>query len=126
MVKVLVADDEDYVREMVRIVLAIESWTAVEATNGAQALELARTERPDLVLLDLRFDLDPEPDPDGFAVCRALKADERTRDIPIVMLTALNSDADRATGYAAGATHYLVKPFRPSELLELIRSALPK
>src|SRR5207302_1226761 len=120
MAKLLVADDLVPIRQMVRITLSTQGWTIVEAKNGNEALELVRSEKPDLVLLDV----DMGPGPNGFDVCRQIKADEVTKDIPVVMLTAHESDSDRAIGFAAGATQYLTKPFGPLELIDTIRGIL--
>ena len=120
MAKLLVADDLVPIRQMVRIPLSTQGWTIVEAKNGNEALDLVRSEKPDLVLLDV----DMGPGPNGFDVCRQIKADEATKDIPVVMLTAHESDSDRAIGFAAGATQYLTKPFGPLELIDTIRGIL--
>jgi DNA-binding response OmpR family regulator len=120
MAKLLVADDLVPIRQMVRITLSTQGWTIVEAKNGDEALDLTRKEKPDLVLLDV----DMGPGPNGFDVCRQIKADEATKDIPVVMLTAHESDSDRAIGFAAGATQYLTKPFGPLELIDTIRGIL--
>ena len=120
MAKLLVADDLAPIRQMVRITLSTQGWTIVEAKNGQEALELTRSEKPDLVLLDV----DMGPGPNGFEVCRQIKADEATKNIPVVMLTAHESDSDRAIGFAAGATQYLTKPFGPLELIDTIRGIL--
>ena len=120
MAKLLVADDLVPIRQMVRITLSTQGWTIVEAKNGNEALDLVRSEKPDLVLLDV----DMGPGPNGFDVCRQITADEATKDIPVVMLTAHESDSDRAIGFAAGATQYLTKPFGPLELIDTIRGIL--
>jgi DNA-binding response OmpR family regulator len=120
MAKLLVADDLVPIRQMVRITLSTQGWTIVEAKNGAEALDLVRSEKPDLVLLDV----DMGPGPNGFEVCRQIKADPSTKDIPVVMLTAHESDSDRAIGFSAGATQYLTKPFGPLELIDTIRGIL--
>jgi DNA-binding response OmpR family regulator len=120
MAKLLVADDLVPIRQMVRITLSTQGWTIVEAKNGNEALDLVRSEKPDLVLLDV----DMGPGPNGFEVCRQIKADEATKEIPVVMLTAHESDSDRAIGFAAGATQYLTKPFGPLELIDTIRGIL--
>ena len=114
------ADDLVPIRQMVRITLSTQGWTIVEAKNGAEALDLVRSEKPDLVLLDV----DMGSGPNGFEVCRQMKADPATKDIPVVMLTAHESDSDRAIGFAAGATQYLTKPFGPLELIDTIRGIL--
>ena len=120
MAKLLIADDLVPIRQMVRITLSTQGWTIVEADNGTTALQLARSERPDLILLDV----DMGSGPNGFDVCRSLKADESTKSIPVVMLTAHDSESDRAVGFAAGAAQYLTKPFGPLELIDTIRTIL--
>ena len=120
MAKLLIADDLVPIRQMVRITLSTQGWTIIEAENGQTAIELARRERPDLMLLDV----DMGAGPNGFDVCRELKAADDTKDIPIVMLTAHDSESDRAVGFAAGAAQYLTKPFGPLELIDTIRTIL--
>lgn len=120
MATLLVADDLVPIRQMVRITLSTQGWTILEAKNGVEALEVARTQRPDLILLDV----DMGPGPNGFEVCKQIKSAPETKDIPVVMLTAHESDSDRAVGFAAGATQYLTKPFGPLELIDTIRGIL--
>jgi DNA-binding response OmpR family regulator len=120
MAKLLIADDLVPIRQMVRITLSTQGWTIVEAGNGTTALQLAKSEQPDLILLDV----DMGSGPNGFDVCRSLKAHETTKDIPVVMLTAHDSESDRAVGFAAGAAQYLTKPFGPLELIDTIRAIL--
>src|SRR5678815_4557955 len=84
MATLLVADDLVPIRQMVRITLSTQGWTILEAKNGTEALEVARTQKPSLILLDV----DMGPGPNGFEVCKTLKADAATKDIPVVMLTA--------------------------------------
>ncbi len=120
MATLLVADDLVPIRQMVRITLSTQGWTILEAKNGSEALEVARAQKPDLILLDV----DLGPGLSGFDVCKALKAEASTKDIPVVMLTAHESDRDRALGFAAGASQYLTKPFGPLELIDTIRGIL--
>jgi len=120
MAKLLIADDLVPIRQMVRITLSTQEWTILEAKNGTEALAIARAEKPNLVLLDV----DMGPGPNGFEVCKQLKADEATKAIPVVMLTAHESESDKQTGFAAGATQYLTKPFGPLELIDTIRGIL--
>jgi DNA-binding response OmpR family regulator len=120
MAKLLIADDLVPIRQMVRITLSTQGWTIIEAENGQKALDMARAEKPDLMLLDV----DMGPGPNGFDVCRELKSAEETKGIPIVMLTAHDSESDRAVGFAAGAAQYLTKPFGPLELIDTIRTIL--
>ena len=120
MAKLLIADDLVPIRQMVRITLSTQGWTIIEAENGQKALDMARSEHPDLMLLDV----DMGPGPNGFDVCRELKSADETKGIPIVMLTAHDSESDRAVGFAAGAAQYLTKPFGPLELIDTIRTIL--
>jgi DNA-binding response OmpR family regulator len=120
MAKLLIADDLVPIRQMVRITLSTQGWTILEAENGQKALEMARSEHPDLMLLDV----DMGAGPNGFDVCRELKSADDTKGIPIVMLTAHDSESDRAVGFAAGAAEYLTKPFGPLELIDTIRTIL--
>ncbi len=120
MAKLLIADDLVPIRQMVRITLSTQGWTIIEAENGQKALEMARAEKPDLMLLDV----DMGAGPNGFDVCRQLKSADETKGIPIVMLTAHDSESDRAVGFAAGAAQYLTKPFGPLELIDTIRTIL--
>jgi two-component system alkaline phosphatase synthesis response regulator PhoP len=120
MAKLLIADDLVPIRQMVRITLSTQGWTILEAENGQTAIEMARSEHPDLMLLDV----DMGAGPNGFDVCRELKSDDDTKGIPIVMLTAHDSESDRAVGFAAGAAQYLTKPFGPLELIDTIRTIL--
>src|SRR5258708_21686103 len=120
MAKLLIADDLLPIRQMVRITLSTQGWTILEAENGTKALEMARSEKPDLMLLDV----DMGAGPNGFDVCRELKSNEATKDIPIVMLTAHDSESDRAVGFAAGAPQYLTNPFGALEPLDTIRTIL--
>jgi CheY-like chemotaxis protein len=95
----------------------------VETSDAANVLELTKTTGPDLVLLDVVFDNAPAG-MDGVAVCRSLKRDPKTAKIPVVMLSAHDKPADVAAGRAAGAVHYLAKPFGPIDLISAIRSVL--
>jgi CheY-like chemotaxis protein len=116
---VLIADDQQILRTLLRATLRKSSARVVEATDGLEALALARQERPDAVLLDVGM-----PGLDGYAVCRALKDDPATAGIIVVMLTARAQQAERERGLAAGADAYLTKPFRPAELLTFMNELL--
>ena len=106
--RVLVVDDERAIRLLCRVNLSASGMDVLEAENGLTALELARRERPDLVLLDVMM-----PDVDGWTVARELADDERTREIPIVFLTARADSADKRMGQQLGGVGYVVKPFDP-------------
>jgi CheY-like chemotaxis protein len=116
---VLVADDERAIRLLCRVNLAASGMDVLEAGDGREALELARKERPDLVLLDVMM-----PEVDGWTVARELAADERTREIPIVFLTARAEDADRRLGEQLGGVGYLVKPFDPVTIGDYVEDVL--
>jgi len=113
--KLLIADDEDGIRSLVRMTLESDAYEILEAADGSEALELARTHHPDLLLLDVMM-----PGMTGLEVCRALKSDPETAGITIVMLTARAQEADREAGQAAGAESYFTKPFSPVALLRKV------
>jgi DNA-binding response OmpR family regulator len=119
MAKVLIADDQRNMRELVRLTLESGHFEILEAPDGDTALELARAERPDLLFLDWTM-----PGMAGIEVCRALRDDPATAGIRIVMLTARTQDSDRAHAEAMGADDYITKPFSPIQLLEKVRDVL--
>lgn len=119
MKRVLIADDEDGIRALVRMTLDGESLEIIEAADGDEVVTLARDNRPDVILLDVMM-----PGRSGFAVCRTLKSDPATAAIPVLILTAKAQTADREEGRAAGADDYLTKPFSPIELLRKIDDLL--
>ena len=116
---ILVVDDERDIVELVRYNLAQAGYRVVSATDGRQAVEMARRERPDLVVLDLMLPVLP-----GAEVARMLKQDEKTRGIPIVMLTARGEEVDRVVGFELGADDYVVKPFSPGELVARVDAVM--
>ena len=122
MADILIADDHRFIRDMVRITLSTQGWTIAEAATADQTLDQMRRDPPRAVLLDVVFSEDEGPT--GLDVCRELKADPTTKDIPVVMLTGRDSAADRKAGLAAGASHYLVKPFGPIDLINTLRGLL--
>ena len=111
----LVADDDPDIRALLTLNLELSGYTVAVAANGGEAGELARSLLPDLIVLDGMM-----PVSDGFDVLQALKADEATTEIPVVMLTARAGDADVWAGWQAGATYYMTKPFDPDHLLQFI------
>ncbi len=117
---ILIVDDQPEVRELVSVTLEIGPYRILTAENGERALEIARAELPDLILLDIMM-----PDgPDGLEVCRHLKSDPRTSGIYIVMLTAKGQESDKEAGRRAGADDYFVKPFSPLELIYKVEEVL--
>jgi CheY-like chemotaxis protein len=117
----LIADDAPEIRAVVRFTLQSQGWIVYEAPTPAAALEVAGRERPDVVVLDVIFRGHTD---DGYSACRSLQATPATRAIPIVMLTARSTAADRDVANAVGATAYLPKPFGPLELLSVLRGVL--
>ncbi len=116
---VLVVDDERDIVELVRYNLAQAGFRVIAATDGRQAVDTARRDKPDLIVLDLMLPVLP-----GAEVARILKQDEKTRDIPILMLTARGEEVDRVVGFELGADDYVVKPFSPRELILRIQAIL--
>ena len=117
--KILVIDDEEDILELLRFNLTKEGYQVCSASTGEEALALARTERPDLILLDLML-----PGIDGLEVARRLKADPLTRSMPIVMLTAKGEESDIVTGLELGAKDYITKPFSRKVLVARLRAVL--
>ena len=119
MTRVLVIDDEEAIRLLCRVNLEAEGMSVDEAADGRTGLERARTGSPDVILLDVMM-----PGLDGWQVAEELVGDERTRQIPIVFLTARADFRDRERGLEAGGIAYLTKPFNPVELARLIDDLL--
>lgn len=116
MSKILVADDDENVRELCRLVLTTEGFQVVEAADARGCVALAETEQPDLVLLDWMM-----PGKDGMDALRELKAGDLTRKIPVVMLTALDGLSQITVATYNGADGYVTKPFEVEDLLTLVR-----
>jgi DNA-binding response OmpR family regulator len=119
MTKVLVIDDEAPIRLLCRVNLEAEGMEVIEAADGPTGLERARTEGPDVILLDVMM-----PELDGWRVAEQLLDDSATTTIPIVFLTARAEFRDRARGLDIGGVDYITKPFNPLELAPLVRNLL--
>lgn len=119
MALVLIVDDEADLASLVDFNLKQAGLETAIAPTGEQALTLAKARVPDVVLLDLML-----PDISGKEVCRRLRADPKTRDVPIVMLTARGEEADRVEGFEVGADDYVTKPFSPRELVLRLKARL--
>lgn len=113
MKKVLIVDDHADIRRLVRLTLEFEDVEVREAADGPQALAALQDWRPDAVLVDMMM-----PGMDGLALCRELRAQPHTRQLPILFLTARGHAQDRDDGLKAGANAYLVKPFSPLQLIQ--------
>lgn len=114
--KILVVDDEKKIVDIVKAYLEREGYRTIVAYDGKVALDLARTEAPDLIILDLML-----PEISGWDVCRTLLAKS---DVPIIMLTARDEDTDKIVGLELGADDYVTKPFNPRELVSRVRAVL--
>ena len=110
--KVLIIDDEKDILELVSIILSESDISVYRAEDGLSGLEIAREEKPDLILLDIMM-----PEIDGWEVLKMLKVDEETKDIPVAMLTCKTETRDKVLGIQEGAIDYITKPFAPDGLL---------
>ncbi|MFC1568461.1 response regulator transcription factor [Candidatus Margulisiibacteriota bacterium] len=119
--KILVVDDEPDVSSLLTLLLKSKGYDVIVARDGQEALEKARREKPDLILLDIML-----PRMDGYKVARMLKFDENFSHIPIVMLTAKIQDKDKKVGMEMGADDYVTKPFDTVNLLSKIQEILAK
>ncbi|MDI7275016.1 MAG: response regulator transcription factor [Anaerolineae bacterium] len=115
--RVLIVDDDRKVVELVALYLKRDGYRVLAAYDGAEALELAREKRPDLIVLDLML-----PGMDGLSICRTLRAEGHT--VPIIMLTARTLEEDKLVGLDLGADDYVTKPFSPRELVARVRAVL--
>lgn len=117
--KILIVDDEEDLVETVRFPLEMEGYHVLVSHNGEEALDQARIENPDLILLDLML-----PKVDGYEVCHRLKSDDRYKHIPILMLTAKSQEKDMMLGMETGANEYITKPFDIRDLLKKVKERL--
>ena len=121
MAKILIAEDEPDIRELVAFTLRFAGHEVVAGTNGEEAVQLAAQEMPDLILMDVRM-----PRMTGYDACRAMKANPYLKDIPVVFLSAKGQDSEIQTGLEAGAEEYLLKPFAPDQLTERVKAILAR
>lgn len=119
MAKILIVDDEENIVQLVSYNLEKEGYEVIAAYDGKSALNKINFEKPDLILLDIML-----PELDGLEVCRALRKEEATAQIPIIMLTAKSDELDKVLGLELGADDYMTKPFSPRELLARIKVRL--
>jgi len=113
--KIVIADDELYIRLLVKDILEPD-FLVLEASNGEEAVKITRTQKPDLVLMDILM-----PKLDGYTACYAIKTNELTKAIPVVMLTGVGHELNRQLSQEMGATGYITKPFNPEDLLDKVR-----
>jgi len=118
---ILVAEDERDIRELIVITLQLGGFNVIDVPNGEEAVKKAEEIYPDLILMDVRM-----PKMTGYEACKALKASDKTRDIPVVFLSAKGQEAEVSTGLELGAEEYFLKPFAPDELSERVNQILTK
>ncbi len=121
MTKILIAEDERDIRELVSFSLQFGGFTVVQASNGVEAVERAQAELPDLVLMDVRM-----PKMTGYEACKQMKQIPAVRDIPVVFLSAKGQESEIQTGLEAGAEEYILKPFAPDDLVKQVRAVLER
>ncbi len=121
MAKILIAEDERDIRELVNFSLQFGGFTVVQAANGAEAVEQAQKEMPDLILMDVRM-----PKMTGYEACRQMKTMPTLRDIPVVFLSAKGQESEIQTGLESGAEEYILKPFAPDELVKQVQAVLDR
>jgi two-component system phosphate regulon response regulator PhoB/two-component system alkaline phosphatase synthesis response regulator PhoP len=114
--KILVADDDEQVRDLVAFKLSMAGYHTITADNGSTALHLVQKEQPDMVILDVVM-----PGMDGLSVCYELHSSAATAQIPVLMLSGRSRQVDIDLGLTVGADDYLVKPFNPAELIRRVR-----
>ena len=119
MAKILIAEDERDIRDLVTFTLKYAGFEVIAVSNGEEAVTAARSELPDLILMDGRMPL-----LSGYEACQQIKADDNTRDIPVVFLSAKGQEAEIQAGLKAGAVEYLLKPFAPDDLIHSVKKLL--
>ena len=119
MAKIVIAEDERDIRDLITFTLQFAGHEVIPTANGAEAVEAVRREQPDIVLMDVRM-----PRLTGYEACRQLKADEATKDIPVVFLSAKGQESEVKEGLAAGAVDYMLKPFSPDQLTARVAELL--
>ncbi len=121
MVKILVAEDERDIRELIGFTLRFAQYEVELARNGAEAVAIAPQVQPDLILMDVRM-----PVKTGYEACEELKQNPITKDVPVVFLSAKGQESEIQEGLAVGAMDYILKPFAPDELTAKVREILQK
>ena len=121
MTKILIAEDEPDIRDLIAFTLRFAGYEVATCSNGEEAVQLAKKEFPDMILLDVRM-----PRMTGYDACKEIKADPSLKDVPVVFLSAKGQEAEIRDGMEAGAEEDLLKPFAPDQLTERVRSVLAK
>ncbi len=118
-IEILSIEDEPDIRELLKVTLEADGFRVISAATGEQGLQMARTEKPSLILLDLML-----PKVSGLDICREIRADPEIAAIPILMLTAKATETDKVVGLEVGADDYVIKPFSPRELTARVKALL--
>lgn len=119
MARILIAEDERDIRELITFTLKFAGHEVIATSNGEEAYQAALSEKPDLILLDVRM-----PRMSGYEACEKIKANDGTYQIPVVFLSAKGQESEVRTGLEAGADEYILKPFSPDQLTARIKSIL--
>jgi DNA-binding response OmpR family regulator len=121
MAKIVIAEDEPDIRELIAFTLRFAGYEVITGSNGEEGYELTKKERPDLAMFDVRM-----PKMTGYDACKKIKADSEIAHIPVIFLSAKGQENEIEQGLAAGAEEYLLKPFAPDQLTERVRAVLTK
>jgi DNA-binding response OmpR family regulator len=121
MARILIAEDEPDIRELVAFTLRFAGHEVTTTANGEEALQQASQLFPDIIIMDVRM-----PKMTGYDACRAMKADAKLKDIPVMFLSAKGQDSEIQTGLSVGAEEYLLKPFAPDQLAIRVKAILAK
>jgi len=121
MAKILVAEDERDIRDLISFTLRFAGFEVIVTSNGEEAVSLAVGEHPDLIILDVRM-----PRMTGYDACRKIKADPLLKDTPVIFLSAKGQEAEIKAGMEAGALEYMLKPFAIDQLIERVRNTLAR
>ena len=119
MIRILIAEDERDIRDLITFTLRFAGYEVIPTVNGEDALQKAKAELPDLIMMDVRM-----PKMTGYEACKNMKEDERLKDTPVVFLSAKGQESEVQTGLEAGAVEYILKPFSPDQLTERVRVLL--
>ena len=121
MAKIVIAEDEPDIRELIAFTLRFAGYEVITGSNGEEGYELTKKERPDLAMFDVRM-----PKMTGYDACKKIKADREIAHIPVIFLSAKGQDNEIEQGLAAGAEEYLLKPFAPDQLADRVKAVLAK
>ena len=121
MTKILIVDDDIQTTDMLKMILSAEGYETISENESSRAMQVANSINPDLFLLDLMM-----PEPDGFKLCRMLRADPNFAHTPILIVTALNDSDSQVIAYGAGANDYITKPYHVDELTQRVKALITK